>query len=79
MDIVNECLDNLAEAMSRFGGLVPLCHQQLVDTVLPLLDDSRNALRRRAMHCISEPRQRPGPPAACWGWPPPPRPNPAQP
>ncbi len=69
---MNECLDNLAEAMSRFGSLVPPCHQELVDKVLPLLDDNRAALRRRAMHCISEwllpaALHQPGPPCCSGG------------
>ncbi len=52
MDIVNECLDNLAEVMGRFGNLVPQCHADLLDKVLPLLDDNRAPIRKRAMHCV---------------------------
>lgn len=52
VDIVNECLDNLAEVMGRFGSLVPQCHADLLEKVLPLLDDNRAPIRKRAMHCV---------------------------
>jgi hypothetical protein len=52
VDIVNECLDNLAEVMGRFGSLVPQCRADLLEKVLPLLDDNRAPIRKRAMHCV---------------------------
>jgi hypothetical protein len=53
-EITNASLEVLNEALSKFGGLMTESHAMLRDALLPVLEESRSGLRKRAVHCMGE-------------------------
>ena len=51
-DITNECLDILNEVITKYGSLMTQQHAQLTGALLPLLDDRRSPMRKRAIGCL---------------------------
>lgn len=51
-EVVGDSLDILADVLTKFGGLVGGEHARVRAALAPLLDDSRAALRKRALHCM---------------------------
>ena len=79
--IKSDSLEVTQELLSRYGGLMPVeQHQVLQDALLPMLDEQRGALRKRAINVVGascgfmdfDPRMQPGFAAAttaaknCW-------------
>lgn len=61
-EVMNDSLDILVDVLGKFGHLLPEQHATIVAVLLPHLDDHRQGIRKRALHCIGEqPRQ-----ARCW-------------
>lgn len=48
-----EVLDILADLLNRFGPLLVSFHPQIADSLLPLLDSSRLAVRKRSISALS--------------------------
>ena len=53
-DVTNECLDILNEVITKYGSLMTQQHAQLTGALLPLLDDRRSPMRKRAIGCLGE-------------------------
>ena len=53
-DVTNECLDILNEIITKYGSLMTQQHAQLTGALLPLLDDRRSPMRKRAIGCLGE-------------------------
>eukprot|EP00878_Enallax_costatus_P002222 GHUV01002394.1.p1 GENE.GHUV01002394.1~~GHUV01002394.1.p1 ORF type:complete len:958 (+),score=265.35 GHUV01002394.1:286-3159(+) len=51
-DITNDSLDILTDVLGKFGHLLPEQHAMILQTLLPYLDDNRQGIRKRALHCI---------------------------
>ncbi len=48
------------ELLSKYGGLMPVeQHEVLQDALLPMLDEQRGALRKRAINVVGAPRLEP--------------------
>ena len=54
VDVVNASLEILNELLNKFGGLMAGDHARLRDTILPLLEDNRAGVKKRAIHCLGE-------------------------
>lgn len=52
--MAGDSLDILGEVLSKFGGLVSAEHARVRTAVVPLLDDSRSSLRKRALQCLGK-------------------------
>lgn len=50
---MDESMQILNEALLRFGPQLSSEHAALQEALLPVLDDNRATLRKRAMHCIA--------------------------
>lgn len=53
-DVTNDSLDILTDVLAKFGHLLADQHALILQTLLPYLDDSRQGIRKRALHCIGE-------------------------
>ena len=53
-DVTNECLDILNEVITKHGSLMTQQHAQLTGALLPLLDDRRSPMRKRAIGCLGK-------------------------
>lgn len=59
-DVCNECLDILHEMVRKFGVVLVADDQKnktgmsetLVGCLLPLLEETRSGIRKRAIHCL---------------------------
>ncbi|KAF8067210.1 CAND1 [Scenedesmus sp. PABB004] len=51
-EVLNDSLDILTDTLAKFGHLLPEQHAALVAALTPLLDDHRQGVRKRALHCI---------------------------
>ena len=54
MDIVNESLDNANELLTRFGHIMTDSHAQLRSSLMPVLEDYRPIVRKRAISCLGK-------------------------
>ncbi|KAF5826060.1 armadillo-type protein [Dunaliella salina] len=52
-NVVSDSLDILAEVTQKFGNLLVAEHARIKATLVPLLDDARAPIRKRAMHCLA--------------------------
>ncbi len=50
--MVSDSLDILAEVTHKFGNLLVAEHARMKTVLVPLLDDTRAPIRKRAMHCL---------------------------
>eukprot|EP00983_Pelagomonas_calceolata_P042853 1138678-Pelagomonas_calceolata.AAC.13 len=51
-NVISDSLDILAEVTQKFGNLLVAEHARIKATLVPLLDDARAPIRKRAMHCL---------------------------
>ena len=54
VDVVNASLEILNDLLNKFGGLMAGDHARLRDSLLPLLEDNRAGVKKRAIHCLGE-------------------------
>uniref|UniRef100_A0A7S3QNX2 TATA-binding protein interacting (TIP20) domain-containing protein n=1 Tax=Dunaliella tertiolecta TaxID=3047 RepID=A0A7S3QNX2_DUNTE len=52
-NVISDSLDILAEVTQKFGNLLVAEHARIKATLVPLLDDARAPIRKRAMHCLA--------------------------
>ncbi|KAF6251732.1 armadillo-type protein [Scenedesmus sp. NREL 46B-D3] len=51
-EVLTDSLDILTDVVAKFGHLLPEQHATIVQLLQPYLDDSRQGIRKRALHCI---------------------------
>ena len=54
VDVANASLEILNDLLNKFGGLMAGDHARLRDSLLPLLEDNRAGVKKRAIHCLGE-------------------------
>ena len=52
---MSNCLEVLNDVVVKLGSLIPTEHNQLRDSLLPLLEDGRTGIRKRTIHCFGKP------------------------